>query len=84
MSVLLSPFRSNPLPHTTLVPPSFKLVPYLHQFFQTFFSSEEQTTKTPEYTGISYGDRLWFKDMDAASIDDDDKEDYLGNIQIDS
>lgn len=34
--------------------------------------------------GISYGDRLWFKDTDAASSEDEDKEDYLGNIQIDS
>lgn len=36
------------------------------------------------YTGISYGDRLWFKDTDAATSNDEDKEDYLGNIQIDS
>lgn len=37
-----------------------------------------------QLTGISYGDRLWFKDTDATTSEEDDKEDYLGNIQIDS
>ncbi|TID13810.1 protein methyltransferase [Venturia nashicola] len=71
---------------------SLHLLVNLHHHPSRLFSCSPSITPQEEHrakycpTGISYGDRLWFKDTDATTSEDEDEdeEDYLGNIQIDS